>query len=124
MVRKICLDSDVLVALLNGDERTRSFLQVLDADFYGTTVNSFELWYGRKKSENVKDLLESLHLVSFDLASSQLAADILLELKTKGELLELKDVFIAAMCITHNIEFYTYNKKHFERLKKFGLQLV
>ena len=42
----------------------------------------------------------------------------------KGKILDLRDLFIASLCINEGIELLTYNTKHFERLKEFGLILV
>ena len=124
MVRKICLDSDVLIALLKKDEQTKRKLESLDANFYTTSVNSFEVWYGRKKSETVFQLLEWLNLLELNDKSARLAADMLRDSKKKGKMIEMRDLFIGAVCITNDVELFTYNKKHFERLKNFGLILV
>ena len=124
MVRRICIDSDVLIAFLNKDERTKQNLEALDADLYTTAINTFEIWYGRKKSETVFELLESLHRLDLDDNAARLAADILRKLKDSGKILDMRDLFIAAICIRNDVEFLTYNKKHFERLKEFGLILV
>jgi predicted nucleic acid-binding protein len=124
MDRKICIDSDVLISLLNKEQKTKELLESLDADFYLTSVNAFEIWYGRKKSELVFEVLESFNILDLDKNSAKLAGDILRELKNKGEIIDLKDVFIGAICIKNDVSLLTYNKKHFERLKKFGLVLV
>jgi predicted nucleic acid-binding protein len=124
MVRKICLDSDVLIALLHEDKKTKELLESLDAIFYTTAVNSFEVWYGRKKTETVFQLLETLHILDMTDSSARKAGDILLELKRTGALLDIRDTFIAGICIQHDVELLTYNRKHFERIKRFGLMLV
>lgn len=124
MVRKICLDSDVIIGLLNKDEAAFRVMASLDAAFYTTSINLFEVWFGRKEQETVFQLFESLEIRDFDSQSSRLAADMLRELKKRGQQLEVKDIFIAATCIRNNLELLTYNKKHFERLKQFGLILI
>ncbi len=124
MVRRICIDSDVLIALLNKDEKTRQIMEALDTDFYITTVNTFEVWYGRKKTEPVFEALECLHSLLLDDKAARLAGDILRKLKDDGKMIDMRDLFIGAICIKNDIELLTYNKKHFERLKDFGLVLV
>ncbi|MBI5393018.1 type II toxin-antitoxin system VapC family toxin [Candidatus Woesearchaeota archaeon] len=123
MVRKICLDSDVLISIMNNDLRVKTIFQSLDSHFYTTSINSFEIWYGRKDSENISELLQSLIKLELDDHSARIAADILRELRRKGELIDVKDLFIASICIKNNLELFTFNKKHFERLQKYGLQL-
>ena len=124
MVRRVCLDSDVLIALLGKDERTRGIIASLNADFYTTSVNSFEIWYGRKKQEMVFELLEWLNLIHLDDRAARLAADMLRHLKKKGRIMDLRDLFIAAICVRNDVELLTHNKKHFEGLREFGLLLV
>ena len=124
MVRKICLDSDVIISLLNKDVKTKELLESLDAEFYTTVINSFEVWYGRKESESMFQFLESLNVLELDQRSSLVAADALRELKKQGRMIEFRDLFIAGVCIVQGIELLTFNKKHFERMKDFGLILA
>ena len=124
MVRKVCLDSNIIIALLSRDESVKNIISALDAQFVITAVNSFEVWYGRTKGETIFELFEWLEILPFDAVVSRLAADIMRSLKQKGEIIDVQDVFIAAICIKNNVELLSLNKKHFERLKKFGLVLV
>lgn len=124
MVRRVCIDSDVLIALLNKDEKTKQIMEALDVDFYITTVNTFEVWFWRKKTEPVFEALEWLHSLEMDDKAVRLAGDILRKLKEDGKMIDMRDLFIGAICINNDIELLTYNKKHFERLKDFGLILV
>ena len=116
MVRRVCLDSDVLIALLNKDEKTKQLIETVDAEFYITAVNTFEVWYGRKKTEPVFEALEWLHSLEMNDKSARLAGDMLRKLKEDGKMIDMRDLFIGAICINNDIELLTYNKKHFERL--------
>lgn len=124
MVRRICLDTDIIIHLLSKDQHTRELIESLDADFFTVAINAFELWYGRKENESVFELLEWLDVLPLDEKSALTAADILRELKKTGTILDIKDLFIGAICITQRIELLTLNRKHFDRLQKFGLVLV
>lgn len=124
MVRRICLDTDILIALLRKDASVKARLEVLNAEFCSTSVSSFELWYRRKSTENISDLFSWLHILPFDDKAGRVAGDLLRELKKRGTMLEIRDVFIAATCVRHNVELLTANKKHFQRLTPFGLLLV
>jgi predicted nucleic acid-binding protein len=101
MDRRICLDSDILIALLKGDKTAKKILESVDAELFG-----------------------SLRLLAFGEGSARLAADMLRTLKERGTMVDFRDAFIAAMCIRHNAELLTGNKRHFERLNEFGLTLV
>lgn len=124
LVRKICLDSDIVISLLNRDEPTYASLQKLNATFCITAITSFEVWCGRNKPETIFDILESFQTLDFDTHTGRLAGDIFRKLKEQGNLIEMRDLFIGAICIKNNIELFTFNKKHFERLKEFGLILA
>jgi predicted nucleic acid-binding protein len=123
MVRAICLDSDVVIDILRNGS-ARDLLGDMDAEFYLTSINIFEIWYGKKNSENLPAFFNLLKISDFDKNAAILAADILLKLRKEGEDLDYRDLFTASVCIIHDLELLTHNKKHFERLKKFGLKLV
>ena len=124
MVRKICLDSTVLINLLNNDAGTLKQLASLEGTFCTTSINTFELWLGRKHQEPVSDLLGSLEEFSLNPSEARRAADIHRELKKSGNTLDLRDLFIGAICIYNEMPLLTNNQKHLERLTKFGLMLV
>ncbi|MBI2043487.1 type II toxin-antitoxin system VapC family toxin [Candidatus Pacearchaeota archaeon] len=126
MVRKICLDSDIIIELLKNNLEVIKTINSLDAEFYATVVNIFEIWTGRmeKESKTIIELISELNILDFDRKSALRAGDIRKKLKGRGELIEIRDIFIASICIQNNMELLTYNKKHFERLKQFELKLV
>jgi tRNA(fMet)-specific endonuclease VapC len=123
VVRKICLDSNVIIDFLRNG-RAAGLIASLDARFYMTSISVFEIWYGKKEKENVPEFLEGMRIFSFDEKAAILAAEVLLSLRKSGQLADFKDVFIAAICIQQDLELFTYKVKHFERMKKFGLKLV
>jgi tRNA(fMet)-specific endonuclease VapC len=124
--KKICLDSDILIEISKNNTEVIEKLRKLDANIYTTPINIFEIWAGRfKKEENsVKKLINNLKKINFDEQSSLKAADIQLELKKTGQNIDFRDIFIASICIQNDIPLFTKNKKHFERLTKFGLKLI
>ncbi len=124
MAEKICLDSDIIIDILNNKKEVKEILESIGKEFYTTSINIFEAWYGRKDTEKIENLISALYKLSFDEKSAKLAAQILTELKDKGNLIEPRDMFIGAICIANEIALFTKNKKHFERLEKFGLKLI
>lgn len=123
MVTRICLDSNILIELLNKNEKTKELIKSLEGNFCLSSISAFEIQVGRK-SEIITELLDWLYVIPFDNECAKVAADIIKELKNKGELIDIKDLFIAATCIQTNMSLLTYNRKHFDRLEKFGLKLV
>jgi tRNA(fMet)-specific endonuclease VapC len=126
MDRNVCLDSDILIEITKGNQEIINSLQKLNANLYASPINIFEIWAGRLKKEekNIESLIINLRKVDFNSQTAIKAGDIQLLLKEKGELIDFRDLFIASICIVNNLELMTLNKKHFERLTKFGLRLV
>ena len=124
MDRKICLDTDILIQIMRDDEKLKNKINSLNASFYTTSINLFEIWQGHKKGEETLNLLEPLLKLNFDENSAFFAGDLQRKLSDKGNLLDFRDLFIGAICIKNNVELMTLNSKHFLRLKQFGLKLV
>lgn len=123
MEQKVCLDSDVLINFLRGDEKTLHQLESVEGEFYSTSINFFELWGGRSSNEPLSELFSKIHIRDFDRESAAIAGDIRKELKKRGKDVEFRDIFIASICIRHGLDLMTLNRKHFERMKDFGLKL-
>ncbi len=124
MDEKICLDSDIIIEFLKKNEKVKEKLDLLNETFYTTPINIFEVWYGKSKQEGIRGLLDNLKIISTTKEMGFLSAEIMEKLRNKGELIEFRDVIIAASCINSNSSLLTLNKKHFERLTKFGLKLI
>ncbi|MBI2140359.1 type II toxin-antitoxin system VapC family toxin [Candidatus Woesearchaeota archaeon] len=68
--------------------------------------------------------LTSLRLFVFDEKSSIIAGGVRRSLREKGLDIEIRDLFIAAICMANQLPLLTNNKKHFERFQEFGLVLL
>ncbi len=85
-----------------------------------SSVTSYELYIGAttiEKEDSVDTLLQGIEVLPFTDLIAVKAAEIFLQLKAKNQLIEFRDIFIAATCITHNLPIVTLNKKHFERIE-------
>ena len=122
--RKICLDSDIIIEFLKSNDKTKEKINSLNASFYATPINIFEVWYGKNKQEGTKGFLDNITIIDIDKETGLLSAEIMEKLRDDGKLIEFRDVMIASACIINNVELLTNNRKHFERLKRFGLKLV
>ncbi len=122
MDKKICLDTNVIISLIR--DKNLELIEKIDAKFYTTSISVFELWFGRRKSENLPQLFDVLEIVDLDEESAKIAANIMLELKKEGKMINLNDLFIAAICIRNNLKLLTVNKKDFKNLEKFNLVLA
>jgi tRNA(fMet)-specific endonuclease VapC len=127
-----CLDTDLLIAILRGQEEARSKVAELDEEAKAatTSINSFEVFFGAnrsaRKSENAKEalrLFEKLHLFSLDLSASLKAAEISARLATRGEPIDFRDAMIAGIAVENELTLVTRNKAHFSRIKELKLEV-
>ena len=124
MDQEICLDSDVLIGLLRGYTDIKEKLSKIEPlTLCTTSVNIFELWSGREEKEKTLEFMGEYKIFDFDKDSAKIAGNIHKTLKKEGVQVEMRDLFIAVICIKNNLKLFTFNKKHFERLKRFGLIL-
>lgn len=121
MEKRICLDSDIIINLLRKNLDIRDEIKKLEGVFYITSISYFELIYGLKDKERFPLDLRTLDFTRED---GILSGKIIRDLKNKGEILEVRDIFIASICINNNTFLFTKNIKHFKRLKKYGLKLI
>ncbi len=124
MDKRICLDSDILIGVLRQDLKVKRLIENLNDELCTTSVNSFEVWMGRKNSEKTEELLARLTTIPLDQKSAKRAGDIHRELAKNGNIIEFRDLFVGAIAIENGLVLATLNKKHFERLADFGLKML
>ena len=126
-----CLDTDLLVAVLRGNEAARDSVAALDESGRSatTSVNAFEIVYGAqrsaRRSENLKEalrLLDRLLVVPLDLPSARRAGEVAASLAVKGEGIDYRDSMIAGIALESELTLVTRNEKHFSRIKGLKLQ--
>lgn len=121
----ICLDSSVLIEYYRKTRKEDSFLFQLAAN-YGFKIPAivkYEVFKGDKKKDPLWDtVLKDIEILSFDNESSEIAAQIYLDLKAKGQLIPTDDILIAATAIRNEMKLATLNKKDFNRID--GLQIL
>lgn len=118
MEQKICLDTDVIIAILNNESRSESLLdKISQSDIYMTTINLFEMLLRERNLDEVETFRNKTEILNFDESSSRRASEIQKDLKKKGKTVEFRDVFIASICMANNCTLATFNIKHFENIK-------
>src|SRR3989344_1899794 len=114
MVEKICLDSDIIIEILKDNQELKEKLEFMvrtEDELCTTSINIFETWSGRENNEAFRLFLEELYRFPFEEESAKKAAVMFNEMKKKGLMIEPRDIFIAAICITHQLSLLTNNKK-------------
>ncbi len=76
----------------------------------------------KDKERDVKMLTEDLSILPFTDAVSIQAAQIYHRLRLSNQMIEFRDIFIAATCIVNELPIATLNKKHFKRIE--GLKIA
>ncbi len=74
-----------------------------------------------KRKQDVIWLLEDLPILELDTDNAMQAAEIYHQLRRSNQMIEFRDIFIAAICIAHELPLYTLNTKHFERIASLKL---
>ncbi len=120
----IVLDTDILVNILrkkNRGEQWKDFLK--DKSIAFTTITAFELFLGaeisKKSDQNMKaiqSLVQQFPILPLSIKSAYIAATIYSDLQKKGKMIELNDIYIAAITLEHGAELATDNVNHYQRV--------
>ena len=118
----VCLDTDVLIDSFRDDPRELRSYHITCISLYeflrglaylGKDVSEFKAW-----------IEANMNVVCIDNKTLKVASWIYAELRKEGHLIEDPDLLIASMCIANGLALKTRNRRHFERLEKFGLKLA
>ena len=122
----IVLDTDILINILrrkNRGEQWKDFLK--DKSIAFTTITAFELFLGaeisKKYDQNmkaIKSLIQQFPVLPLSIKSSYIAATIYSDLQKKGQMIELNDIYIAAVTLEHDAELATDNVNHYQRVSQ------
>ena len=122
MEQKICLDTDVVIAILNGESRAVDLVdKIKDQEVYISTVTLFELLLRETNLEQIEVFRNKVRILNFDELSSRRASLIFKYLKKKGKIIDFRDLFIASICSTTNCRLATFNKRHFVNIDELKL---
>ncbi|MDI6720912.1 MAG: type II toxin-antitoxin system VapC family toxin [Candidatus Aenigmarchaeota archaeon] len=123
----VVLDTDILIGILREDHEAVDFLDALESSgekLNITVVNAYELYEGAlihpKKEETIKKvetLIMSFECLNFTHPASPIAAGISAELRKKGGMIDLEDIYIASIAKLNDEDIVTRNEKHFSRIK-------
>ncbi|RLE92470.1 MAG: hypothetical protein DRJ46_00830 [Thermoprotei archaeon] len=124
---EVHLDTDALIDLLEKEPLSKIIELAVRYDLKISAVVYFEFMVGayRVKRLDLRTLVNKyFEVLPVTREVADKAARIESELMEKGELLEARDLIIAATAITRKAMLLTRNKKHYQRLKKYGLKFL
>jgi len=126
-MKRIALDTNIVVEILNGNNDTIERLQKFDIFYLPITVCG-ELLFGAKNSKKKKTnekkfkaFIKSCKILNSNILIAEEYANIRLELKGKGNPIPENDIWIASICKINNIPIATRDK-HFKNID--GLKIV
>jgi len=116
------VDTNIFIKHLRAGDKSKTILSELtkQGSFFITSITLFELLIGAtnaEKRDDVHKLVSGVPVLTLDEESSKIAAEVYLKLKSRNQIIEFRDIFIAAICIAHKQPIKTLNKKHFTRIE-------
>lgn len=116
---RVLLDTDVLIDVEKGVR------ELPEAENHISVITLYEFVRGRKDFEKAKRLLEEAFTV-IPLTNEVLlkATEIWRILRLRGSPIDDRDLLIAATAIAHRLKLCTKNRKHFEKIVEYGLELI
>jgi tRNA(fMet)-specific endonuclease VapC len=120
---RVVADTGIFIQFLRATVKERTILYNLpnDTHLMISSVTLYELLMGatsESKRQDVLRLTEDLEILPFNEQVADEAAKIYHKLRRTNEMIEFRDIFIAATCVVYNIPLVTRNKKHFERVEE------
>jgi tRNA(fMet)-specific endonuclease VapC len=122
------LDSDIIIDLLNNQEKIASLVKKIfqENNLTISIISWMEVYYGIKKSKNIKFKTDklisfikdlSIEILPVDKKVGEEFVDIKINLENKKNPLADFDLLIAASALVNKLILVTRNVKHFTRIK-------
>ena len=122
MDKKICLDTDVCIAIINRKGLYQNILaKLLYSRVFISTISLFELFLRTTNLEPVESFIKDLEILDFDSTSARKASEVRKALKSEGKEIEIRDLFIASTSIVNDCTLATLNIKDFKNIKDLKL---
>lgn len=124
---KYLLDTNAVIAILNGDERFLTKLEQYDEnEFVISSIVLSKLYYGAYKSQRKTQNLDKIKLlpfkvVQFNRTDTNIAGKIRTDLESKGTPIGAYDTLIAGQAVAQDLILITHNVGEFQRVE--GLKI-
>lgn len=116
------IDTSIFIEYLRAKDKRKTILFSIpdEAEIFISAVTLYELYMGAtsvEKTQDVRILTEDIVVLPFSDQVAIRASAIYHELKGANQLIEFRDIFIAATCLVYELPLKTTNGKHFGRIK-------
>lgn len=123
----VLIDASILIDAERGQlDLERHVASRRDEVFYVSVVTASEMLHGvhravdagvrARRSAFVEGILERFPLMSVDLATARIHAQLWAQLQASGKTIGPHDMWLAATCIAHGLTMVTANVREFERV--------
>ena len=120
----VLCDSDVIIDLINGDNHTVKKISEIGSDnVVVSRITVLEVLAGARDKENFnkfKKIASGFNVIDINEHISKISFQLFLEYKLSHGI-QIPDALIASTALFYDIQFLTYNKKHFRYLEKLQL---
>ena len=125
--RRVLVDTSVIIDFLRKSKKEDAWLWQLQetSRCYMSVITLFELLSGAKTEQHIQDIAKLRKMRMDYLVAdgfSETAAMIFRELKNMNQVIEYRDIFIAATAKIHHCQVATLNVEHFARIQ--GVELL
>lgn len=115
------VDTSVIIEhLRKHDKTTTKLFQLADEpELYISAVSMYELYMGapnKEKMQDIANITAAMMILPFTNEVALQASKIYHRLRTSNKMIEFRDIFIAATCLTFDLPIATLNHKHFRRI--------
>lgn len=123
-MRSYLVDTSIIISYLQGKTDIVNLLNSTEGELTSSYICLAELYEGisrvknkSKTEKSVMDFFRSLsELYTVDEKITKQFGEIRARLKTKGNVIEDIDIFIAATCLVYDLTLITHNIKHFSHI--------
>jgi len=119
----ILLDTNVLIEILKGNEKTIQKVEALNSELYISSVTVMELYYGAINKPEVKKLEKFMLLFTVVHIDTKISirSTALIKMYAKSHGLDIPDSLIAATALEKEVTLFTYNTKDFKYISNIKL---
>jgi tRNA(fMet)-specific endonuclease VapC len=124
------IDTDIIIYWLKNrfPSINKKFTTLEKHCIFISSITVAELYYGaynsskiRENLELVRELISEMNIVDFDSKAGERFGKIKANLKSRGEIINDSDLFIASIGISNRLTLVTNNENHFRRID--GLEI-
>lgn len=125
-IGNLLIDTSIIIDHLRKQNKDNSrFYNIVGKyTLFISTITVFELYAGAinyQKKQDISNVLEYVKILPFTKAIAQRSGEIYLSLRKENQVIETKDLFIAATALCHDMDLMTLNLQHFQRVEELNL---